>query len=125
MIYQCIGTDKVRQINFTDFRETQFSDKSFLCDNTLEVGKFYDIVLDHNQKFKVKSITPAQCPTRYSKLCDHIRIRENTKIDPIDFIRQSAERLHFIKRSTSDFFKNKRGVFVWLLQKRIMESDAS
>lgn len=124
-IYKCIGPLTVQAINYTDFRVTRFSEKSFIDQaliGVMEEGNFYYLTLSPRDDFKVKAIEPAQIPLRYQHLLEVLSEEEG--ITDLDALREKAERLHFIKRGTNDFFKSKTAVMTWLVSKYLKTADA-
>lgn len=120
------GMPIVRQLNFTDFRETHFGEKSFIgvSPEDLVHDKFYYIELDKSQNFKVSKIVEAQVDDEtvdeYLVVLVKLRTMPDLNLrDPIAKLKQQAERLSYLKARENTFFKSKVAVFTWLLQKNL------
>jgi hypothetical protein len=118
---------EVRHLNFSDFRETVFSAKSFIepdLQAKLIPGKFFFIRLDPKQNYKVCHVLEMApdhaTPKEYLELIEALQASLKIDSDPIVHLKNRADRLRIMKGRDNDFFKSKAAVFTWLVKKTLL-----
>lgn len=119
------GCPTLRRLNFTDFRETTLTEKSFAVGSStdLELGRFYFVEFDRDQSFKVAAFTEVDETNsevvRYLDIQSRLAKGTPTCADPIGTIRRDAELLKIRKGRTNPFFKSLPAVVTWLIEKNL------